>query len=87
MREEPFQQPTRLTDDVKALTKGYRNLHNQLNETTMKSENKVNFNFDFKLLVRILRRIFRSKWDENGEWRRLHNEELHSLYRILILSG
>ena len=20
-------------------------------------------------------------WDENGEWRRLHNEELHSLYR------
>ena len=27
---------------------------------------------------RILRRIFGSK---NGEWRRLHNEELHSLYR------
>ena len=21
------------------------------------------------------------KGDENGEWRRLHNEELHSLYR------
>ena len=21
------------------------------------------------------------KRDENGEWRRLHNEELHSLYR------
>ena len=21
--------------------------------------------------------------DENGEWRRLHNEELHSLYRSL----
>ena len=20
--------------------------------------------------------------DENGEWRRLHNEELHSLYRL-----
>ena len=20
-------------------------------------------------------------WDENGEWRRLHNEELYSLYR------
>ena len=30
---------------------------------------------------RILRRIFRPKRDENGEWRRLHNEELHSLYR------
>ena len=24
--------------------------------------------------------IFVPKWDENGEWRRLHNEELHSLY-------
>ena len=23
-----------------------------------------------------------SKRDENGEWRRLHNEELHSLYRL-----
>ena len=30
---------------------------------------------------RILRRIFGPKCDENGEWRRLHNEELHSLYR------
>ena len=27
---------------------------------------------------RILRRIFGPKKDENGEWRRLHNEELHS---------
>ena len=30
---------------------------------------------------RILRRIIGPKRDENGEWRRLHNEELHSLYR------
>ena len=30
---------------------------------------------------RILRRIFGPKRDENEEWRRLHNEELHSLYR------
>ena len=30
---------------------------------------------------RILRRTFGPKRDENGEWRRLHNEELHSLYR------
>ena len=30
---------------------------------------------------RILRRIFGPKRDENGEWRRLHNEELHSLFR------
>ena len=27
---------------------------------------------------RILRRIFGPKRDENGKWRRLHNEELHS---------
>ena len=30
---------------------------------------------------RILRRIFGPKWDENGEWRRLHNEELHNFHR------
>ena len=29
---------------------------------------------------RIMRRIFGLKRDENGEWRRLHNEELHSMY-------
>ena len=29
---------------------------------------------------RILRRIFGLKRDENGEWRRLHNEELHGVY-------
>ena len=29
----------------------------------------------------ILRRIFGPKWDANGDWRRLQNEELHSLYR------
>jgi hypothetical protein len=30
----------------------------------------------------ILRRIFRPKSDANGEWGRLHNVELHSLYRL-----
>ena len=30
---------------------------------------------------RILRRICRLKRDENGERRRIHSEELHSLYR------
>jgi hypothetical protein len=30
---------------------------------------------------RILRLIFGPKRDANGEWRRLHSEELHSLYR------
>ena len=29
----------------------------------------------------ILRRILGPRKDANGEWRRLHNEELHSLYR------
>ena len=28
-----------------------------------------------------MRRIFGPKRDENGEWRRLHNEKFHSLYR------
>jgi hypothetical protein len=30
---------------------------------------------------RIQRRIFEPKRDENRKWRRLHNEELHGLYR------
>ena len=30
---------------------------------------------------RNLRQIFGPKRDENGEWRRLHSEKLHSLYR------
>jgi hypothetical protein len=30
---------------------------------------------------RVLRRIFGLKWDEvTGEWRKLHNKELHDLY-------
>ena len=30
----------------------------------------------------ILRRIFGTKRNANGEWRGLHNEELHSLHRL-----
>ena len=40
--------------------------------------------FTLKLRVfenRILKRIFRHKRDENGEWRSLHNEELHDVHR------
>jgi hypothetical protein len=40
----------------------------------------------FLILVnesRILWRIFGPKKNENGEWRRFHNDELHSLYRSL----
>jgi hypothetical protein len=29
---------------------------------------------------RVLRRIFGPKREENGSWRKLHNDELHSLY-------
>jgi len=39
---------------------------------------------EFRLWVfenKILRQIFGFKRDETGEWRRLHNEVLHSLYR------
>jgi hypothetical protein len=28
----------------------------------------------------VLRKIFRSKREEDGSWRKLHNDELHSLY-------
>ena len=36
---------------------------------------------------RILRRTFGPKWDEKGEWRRLHNEELQSLYHSPNIEG
>ena len=36
---------------------------------------------------RILRRIFGPKRDENGEWTRLHNEELFSLYHSPNMRG
>jgi hypothetical protein len=29
---------------------------------------------------RVLRRIFGPKWEEDGPWRKLHNDEIHSLY-------
>jgi hypothetical protein len=32
---------------------------------------------------RVLRRIFGTKREEDGSWRKLHNEELHSLYFTL----
>jgi hypothetical protein len=35
---------------------------------------------------RVLRRIFGPKKEEDGSWRKLHNDELHSLYSSLIKS-
>ena len=34
-----------------------------------------------KVCFRICKSVIFGPSDENGEWRRLHNEELHSLYR------
>jgi hypothetical protein len=34
-------------------------------------------------LRRVLRRIFGPKEEGNGSWRKLHNDELHSLYSLL----
>jgi hypothetical protein len=43
--------------------------------------------FEFMLSIhtipfenRVLRRIFGPKWEEEGSWIKLHNDELHSLY-------
>jgi hypothetical protein len=36
---------------------------------------------------RVLRRIFGPKREEDGTWRKLHNDELHSLFLHLIWLG
>jgi hypothetical protein len=42
---------------------------------------------------RVLRRIFGPKREEDGSWRKLHNDEIHSLYsspnifRVIISKG
>ena len=43
--------------------------------------NTIEFHQFNLVLWLTLRWIFGPKRDENGEWRRFHNEELHSLYR------
>ena len=51
------------------------------------TEREVNNWYDFPIKYAILtirRKITYSNRDENGEWRRLQNEELHSLYRSSI---
>jgi hypothetical protein len=34
---------------------------------------------------RMLRKIFVPKWEEDGSWRKFHNDELHSLYSSPII--
>jgi hypothetical protein len=34
---------------------------------------------------RVLRRIFGPKREEDGSWRKLHNDELHNLYSLLTI--
>jgi hypothetical protein len=36
---------------------------------------------------RVLRRIFGPKREEDGSWRKLHNDELHNLYSSLNIVG
>jgi hypothetical protein len=35
---------------------------------------------------RVLRRIFGPKREEDGSWRKLHNDELHSLYSSIKMN-
>jgi hypothetical protein len=36
---------------------------------------------------RVLRRIFGPKREEDGSWRKLHNDELHSLNTVRVIKG
>ena len=47
-----------------------------LESLTLREERRLRI-FENRVLVRILG----PKMDANGDWRRLHNEEFHSLYR------
>jgi hypothetical protein len=42
---------------------------------TLREEHRLSF-----FQNRLLRRIFGPKREEDGSWRKLHNDELHSLY-------
>ena len=56
---------------------GVARKHSWMQEVTtgMRQRRKITYHLSS------LRRIFEPKRDENGEWIRLYNEELHSLYR------
>jgi hypothetical protein len=43
-------------------------------------------NVDWGFLRTVLRRIFGPHREEDGSWRRLHNDELHSLYSPNIIT-
>jgi hypothetical protein len=42
---------------------------------TLREEHRLKFSEN-----RVLRKIFGPKREENGSWRKLHNDELHTLY-------
>jgi hypothetical protein len=46
----------------------------------MKVTNVVPFILDILFIPRVLMRIFGPKREEDGSWRKLHNDELHDLY-------
>jgi hypothetical protein len=51
--------------------------------TIMKLRASLTLREEHRLRVfenRVLRRIFGPKREEDGSWRKLHNDELHSLY-------
>jgi hypothetical protein len=57
---------------------------------TLPSIVKFTLGEEYRLRVfenRVLRRIFGPKREEDGSWRKLHNDELHSLYYSRILLG
>jgi hypothetical protein len=50
----------------------------------------LTFREEYRLRVfenRVLRKIFGPKREEDGWWRKLHDDELHSLYSHRILLG
>jgi hypothetical protein len=46
-------------------------------------KHRDNFTSSYTRKNRVLRRIFGPKREEDGSWRKLHNDELHSLYSSL----
>ena len=61
---------------VKSLSANKRDISSVDNYSKLREERRI-----IVFENRVLRRIFGPKKDTNWVWRRLHKEELHSLYR------